>query len=112
MPKRNRETKITGGPQGEDAFIIVRFPTIAALATYRIGVTIDPNNLLKQERLALTFLSGHVLDWNWVDDDDDPLPNPHNKPEIFDLLTKYEVAFIINILSGKILPSTDVKEET
>ena len=45
-------------------------------------------------------LKVHVLDWNWLDDNGDPLPKPKEDETVFDELTTDEVTFIINKLMG------------
>lgn len=40
-----------------------------------------------------------LLDWDWVDGEDKPLPKPHKNPAVFDLLTMAEVFTIAEALS-------------
>jgi hypothetical protein len=42
-----------------------------------------------------------VFEWNWVDDDDNPLPLPKDDPTVVDLLTELEHKFIGQALQGE-----------
>jgi len=46
-------------------------------------------------------LAEMVIAWDWVDDDDNPLPQPHNNPDVLDLLIPSEVEFIVDALKGE-----------
>jgi len=41
----------------------------------------------------------HVLAWNWVDDDGDPLPQPQERPGVLELLNAAETRFLGRALS-------------
>jgi len=49
---------------------------------------------------GLKMLKDHVLAWNWVDDNDEPLPLPKDQPDVLDELTNEEVEFLAGILMG------------
>jgi len=50
---------------------------------------------------GIKSLRGHVLDWDWVDDEGSPLPKPQENPEVFDELTDDELTFLIDEMMGK-----------
>jgi len=50
---------------------------------------------------GLKMLADHLLDWNWVDDEDNPLPLPKNDPSVIDELTSAESEFLANLLMGE-----------
>lgn len=51
---------------------------------------------------------GNIADWNWVDKEGDPLPNPREHPEVVEQLTDEEITFLIGIVyQGK--ETEDVK---
>ena len=116
MPQRNRERTITGGPQGDDAVVVVFMPTIeqlnAGLDTSDIpddepaenaaeAVAVTLSRMDKIEKKAREFFARHVRSWNWVDDNSDPLPQPHGNPDVFGLLLQDELAFIAKYLRGQ-----------
>jgi len=42
-----------------------------------------------------------VFDWNWVDDNGEPLPLPKDEPSVVDALTEFEHRFIGQSLQGE-----------
>jgi len=49
---------------------------------------------------SMDLLRSHVLEWNWVDDNGDPLPQPQESVEVFDELTDDELRFLTEKLTG------------
>jgi len=115
MPKRIRVREIPSPElQGEDSWVKVKAPTMAEFnqiqslpaqmqelaATEGVAADVIKKMAKEYEELIAQF----ILEWNWVDDDDKPLPQPHNNPEIFDQLTAPEVMW----LGGVLNPQNDV----
>ena len=50
---------------------------------------------------GLDMIHRHLVDWNWVDDNDVPLPKPKEHPEVVDELSTDEVTFLANLLTGE-----------
>ena len=48
----------------------------------------------------MDLVSAHVLEWNFVDDEGEPLPQPAEKPEVVDELTEEEATFIVLALTN------------
>jgi len=44
--------------------------------------------------LAISTIKSHVVEWNWVDDDGEPMPQVPDSPEVVEALTDYEVEFL------------------
>ena len=109
MPSRQRTRQITGGPQGDDAFILVRYLTVGdSKALYAEGDALrkraeasdDPELVKALNEKANEMLAEFVMDWNWVDDDDKPLPKPKGKPAVFDLLLTNEIQWLTQAAIG------------
>lgn len=49
---------------------------------------------------GLEILSKHILDWNWVDDEDNPLPLPKDDPDVLGELTNDETDFLSDLMTG------------
>lgn len=101
MPARNRFKQVMGGPQGDDAGVTVKVPTIGELneflrqmPTAADGVDMAAADADRINTATAEFLSEHVSHWNWVDDDGQPLP--------MDMmgLTSEEQQFLISAVSG------------
>ena len=50
---------------------------------------------------SLKLVAKHVAEWNWVDDDGEPLLVPIGNPEVMDELTNEEAVFLIELMIGK-----------
>lgn len=121
MPKRQNTIKLNSEEvQGKDSYVIVRRPTVAEVKQWqkesrdltkerkRKEKELKNNPELEEEleegdiviEMSSERLATHIVGWNWVDDDGNPLPNPNNNIEIFDILTDDEFTFLGNCLLG------------
>jgi hypothetical protein len=50
---------------------------------------------------GLQILRDHIVEWNWVDDDGEPLANPKDNPDVLDELTSGEVEYLSNVMIGQ-----------
>lgn len=100
MPSRNRILVVSGGPQGEDAQITVLVPTLGEMREQAKASKISGLDSDDAEISAREYLGRHILSWNWVDDDGNLMPAPNKNPDVFSLLTRAEVTFIGQSLSG------------
>lgn len=101
MLKRNRVRTMKGGPMGDEAFVVVLVPTIGELRhqakqAEKLGMESDA-----AESEANIYFSKHILKWNWVDDEGQPLPQPFDNPGIFTVLTGDELRFLGQCLAGQ-----------
>lgn len=46
------------------------------------------------------LLAEHTMEWNWVDDEGNPLPQPHGNVEVIDGLTDEEFSFLADAIAG------------
>jgi hypothetical protein len=83
--------------QGEGSFVLLRSPGFSDLQG--LG---DLSNLGEDEGQAIhavvPMLARLVADWDWVDDEDNPLPKPSEQPEVIDGLTFQEQKFLVDAL--------------
>lgn len=56
--------------------------------------TNDTATITEVEQETRKLFAECILDWDWVDDTDAPLPCPHNNPSVFGVLTMDEMLFI------------------
>lgn len=114
MPKRlSNQRIISSEMQGDDSWIEIIPPTMEEMKAYRKSVKPLQERLeqLKKEGKSLTSLeisevndaideagkgliSQYVKAWNWVDNDDNPLPQPAEKGAV-DKLNLREVKWIM-----------------
>lgn len=94
MPQRKSTLRVSCEPvQGEDSYVVLRRITLGEAKKFR---TLDGTPDFDR----MSFLAPHILDWNWVDDDGEPLPLPSTDSTVLDVLTDAEVAFLVNALRG------------
>ncbi len=100
MPSRNRVRKIFGGPQGEDAVVVILIPTVGEMREQsKLAKSLGPESD-EAEESARKYLAAHVLEWNWMLDEKEPLASPFDNPEVFGLLMREELTFIGQALAG------------
>lgn len=61
---------------------------------------IAPEQYDELQKTNEELVSSAVFDWNWTDDDGQPLPLPKDDPAVIDELTELEHQFIGNALRG------------
>ena len=96
MPKRTSTRRVDSTEvQGEGSYVELRRPKGRDIkaAMRKDAETADAEALAKYDA-SLELLRGHVMGWNWVDDDGEPLPQPQDGPDVFDDLTIQEIQFL------------------
>lgn len=95
MPERKTGTRKvqTGAVQGKGSWVIFKALTwgeTREMAKWAEGTNEEAAKEIEE------FLTGKLLDWNWVDDKGEPLPLPKSGKEWMDPLTKEEVEFLMD----------------
>jgi len=92
MPKRLcTHTYESTAVQGEDSFVII---TSMKIKEIRAARSDKDKNMFE---FGLQVIQEHVLDWNWVDEADEPLPSPRDEPDVVYELTDDEVQFLADL---------------
>lgn len=81
---------------GEGSFVKIRNLSMAELAEYTQGQ--DKAKLSEKEAatMGMQVLDRMIVDWNWVDDDDNPLPIPAENPGTVASLPFQESTWLMN----------------
>ena len=99
MPKRKSTIRINSeSVQGDDSFVVLRRLTVGEMKS-SMSAPDDEDGIASFSR-SLKMYYDHVVEWNWVDDDDAPLPQLKDDPELVDRLTDAEVLFLARGLAG------------
>lgn len=61
---------------------------------------VPPEKIEEMQAQNDALIARNVIEWNWVDEDGDPLPLPQKSPEVLDDLTESETKFIGLALRG------------
>jgi len=118
VPKRQAvKTHETDEVQGEDSFVVLTGVKVREIREIRKLAQEDEKvqkrneahreagepeeEVLDQFEGGLSLLAGHIIKWNWVDDDDQPLVVPAEDPSVIDELTNEEVEYLTELLMGK-----------
>jgi hypothetical protein len=97
MAKRQRIKKFkSDSVQGKGSYAVCASMTVAEQREARKFMA-DGGDMFE---LGTSILKTHVLTWDWVDDDGEPLPQPKDCPEVIDLLTDAEVDFLSECIKG------------
>jgi len=95
MPKRKSTNRIESEEvQGEGSYVIFRSLLVEEVRKAR-GIKDDDDTF----ELGMDNITNHIVEWNWVDEDGEPLPLPSDDPGIMDKLTVDEVNFLANNLT-------------
>jgi len=115
MPKRKyvHKRKVDSEEvQGKDSWVILMTPTFGDYKSIETGVPQEEGDSSAMMQFGISLLKTLIVDWNWVDDDDKPLPKPAENPDIVDDLPFQELIFLIQELNLEgVLDSTDLKKE-
>jgi len=97
-PKRRRVRRhASNDVQGEGSWVIVAALTVAEMREFRKRAEEKGFDAFE---LGVDVLRTHVYEWNWVDDDGKPFPQPKDDPSVIDLLTDEEVEFLSGCIQG------------
>jgi hypothetical protein len=86
--------------QGEGSFVILRNLTVGEASDF---IRTASGNAVE---VRAAFLAGKVVEWNWVDGDGNPLPQPTDE-SVLRLLTLEEQMFLVQNLFAR--PETERK---
>ena len=113
MPKRVTTRRIeTPELQGEESYIEVKLISFGMsrqirvfemLGNARVRNDLKPDEIGKlvdqESKLTENVIFDHLLGWNWVNDNGEPLPLPKTSGDL-DKLTLDEIFFILNCIKG------------
>ena len=97
MPKRINKLlrKIDSSEvQGDGSYVMMKAPTIGDI---REGTIPDKSDNAASTEYAVFLLGRLVKEWNWVNDNDEPLPQPN--PDIIAELPYPEIKFLMDSLN-------------
>lgn len=101
MPQRSAVVKVKTPVQGDDAWAVIKQPTygdMMALIRENGDIKADVKNAANNMELTANLIRKYVLSWNWVGDDNEPMPNPQSNPAIVETLTSAEVAELTSFI--------------
>jgi len=99
MSKRLNEYVVPSDAiQGEGSFVRVR--AVLYGESKRLAVEVEALNQAEKVQLNERLIMEHIIAWNWVDDEGQPLPLPSEDSSVLDRLTGQEMAFLGEALSG------------
>ena len=99
MPKRRGIRRVEStSVQGEGSWVEVDALTVKEVKEMRKQAANDDYDNFDA---GIDLVRKHVINWNWVDYDERPLPTPKAYPEIVDTLTVNEVNFLAEALMGE-----------
>lgn len=98
MPSRQSTRRVASKEvQGDDSFVVLRRLTVDEARAVREAAKEEG---FDDFETSLRVVASHVVDWNWVDDDGNPLPLPATDGTVIGQLTDDEVRFLRDTLSG------------
>ena len=99
MPKRQSVKKYPSDEvQGEGSFVVVSAVKVGEIRKIRKEAKAEGYDDFEG---GLGLLARHIIKWNFVDDDGNPLPLPREHPEVLEDLTDEESKFLVNCIMGE-----------
>ncbi len=92
--------------QGPESYVVVKSPSWGLLRKAQRMQADGADPGMVGVEFAEAMIQESVLDWNWADDQDAPLPTPVNDPEVVGLLTVEEVTFLVAQINGLVSKSS------
>ena len=110
MPKRQHiQHVLSDKVQGKGSWVDFRRMTVGEAKAVRAAAKEhsdpereDENEAWAQEN-STALMQSHIIDWNWIDEDGNPLPLPSDDATVIDRLTDLELEFLNNLFK----PPTD-----
>ena len=101
MPKRKSIVRVLSDEvQGDGSWVIVALPTVAEMReirkTFREAAEAEKDTF----DMGIILLKKYVKEWNWVFQDDQPMPQPKADPSIIEKLTDPESSFLSACITG------------
>ena len=85
---------------GEDSFVVVKRPGFGDLEGIDLGALVEAKESGKITigvlEALVPMLKRIVVDWDWVDDEGNPLAKPKDDPDVIDALHIDEQTFIVD----------------
>jgi hypothetical protein len=98
MPERQNVKRVASDAvQGEGSYVIVHSLTYAEVKALRKRIVDE--GLSDTEAGELSVITA-IVEWNWVDDDGQPLPQLRADPGVLEKLTDREVRFLAEAAMG------------
>jgi len=98
MPKRQSVKKYPCDEvQGEGSWVVLSAVKVREIRVLR-KLGDDPK--FDEFEGGVELLTKHIVDWNWQDDNGEPLPKPRETADVIDELTNGETEFLVNLLIG------------
>jgi len=83
--------------QGEGAYAVIRKLTMGEIKAMK---QLQAKGEADDFDMTTEVVQSCTLSWNWVDDDDAPLPQPREDPTVLDAITDDEFAFLAQAIAG------------
>lgn len=120
MAKRKHKlyTKVDSADvQGKGSWVKLKTPTFSDYGDMMSPAVVEDgtdteagaNDRMDKMKIGFTMLKKSIVGWNWVDDDDKPLPNPQDNPEVVESLPLQEMMFLLAALDLEGLTATKKK---
>ena len=93
--------------QGDDSYVILKAMTYGDSKAYFGRITSDDKS--EQYQVGNELLVKMIQEWNWVDDEGNPLPLPKDDPTVLDKLPIEEIVFLSKELGAGLRKEQDSK---
>ena len=98
MAKRRVQKRFdTKDVQGKDSYVVMSSLRVGERRDY---VEKSKGKNFSMMKWGIDILTKHIIEWNWVGDDDEPLPTPRDDPKVMDDMTDEESELLVMLLTN------------
>lgn len=114
-PKRKRLVRFPSDEiQGKGSWVLIACLTVKEMRELRrlakqakaemmaaeVAGAVLADDAIDMFEVGVGVLKTHAKEWNWVDDEGEPMPQPKDNPEIIEELLDPESAFLSKCIQG------------
>lgn len=101
MRQKNKQVRIDSNEvQGPESFVIVKSPSWGLLRKAQRLTNEGADAGTLGVEFAEELVRESVINWNWTDDNDEPLPSPAQDKTVIEKLTAEEVSFLVTKITS------------
>lgn len=101
MRQKNKQIRIDSSEvQGPESFVLVKSPSWGLLRKAQRLSADGADAATLGVEFAEEMVRESIIDWNWTDDNDEPLPSPAKDKSVVEKLTAEEVSFLVEKITG------------
>jgi len=105
MSQRNRSKRVDNTVNHNEGWLIYNLPSMGetrdSAKELQLSIKAHGDNSDEVTNLIFRQFAGYIVDWNWIDDEGNPLPKPSDNWKVMEQLTNEEFTYIVELIKAK-----------